>query len=45
MAQSGPTGRAGEPAEIAPAIVFLASDEPSFVKGSTVQADGGPHAV
>ena len=42
---SSRTSSAGEPAEIAAAIVFPASDEPSFVNGSTLQADRGLHAV
>jgi acetoacetyl-CoA reductase len=36
-----PVGRLGEPEEIARAVVFLASDEASFVTGSTVSANGG----
>lgn len=34
-------GRTGEPAEIAPAAVFLASDESSFVTGIALPVDGG----
>ncbi|MGH3129880.1 MAG: SDR family NAD(P)-dependent oxidoreductase [Gaiellaceae bacterium] len=36
-----PMGRVGRPEEIAAAIAFLASDEASFVTGSTLVADGG----
>jgi meso-butanediol dehydrogenase / (S,S)-butanediol dehydrogenase / diacetyl reductase len=36
-----PMGRVGRPEEIAAAITFLASDEASFVTGSTLVADGG----
>ncbi|MGV2950763.1 SDR family oxidoreductase [Glutamicibacter sp. AGC46] len=34
-------GRAGQPVEVAPAYVFLASDEASYVVGSTVHVNGG----
>jgi NAD(P)-dependent dehydrogenase (short-subunit alcohol dehydrogenase family) len=36
-----PMGRFGEPAEIASAALFLASDESSFITASTFLADGG----
>ncbi len=36
-----PMGRAGQPREIANGIVFLASDEASFVTGSELVIDGG----
>jgi NAD(P)-dependent dehydrogenase (short-subunit alcohol dehydrogenase family) len=38
-------GRFGEPAEIANAAVFLASDLSSFTTGSTIDADGGFNQV
>ncbi|HWK15191.1 MAG TPA: acetoacetyl-CoA reductase [Rhizobiaceae bacterium] len=36
-----PTGRLGEPEEIARCVVFLASDEAGFINGSTISANGG----
>jgi NAD(P)-dependent dehydrogenase (short-subunit alcohol dehydrogenase family) len=36
-----PLGRAGRPAEIARAALFLASDDASFVTGSDLLVDGG----
>lgn len=35
------TGRAGRPEEIAQTIVFLCSDEASYISGTTVTPDGG----
>jgi len=36
-----PLGRVGEPAEIANAILFLCSDEASYISGATLPVDGG----
>jgi len=36
-----PLGRWGEPSELGPAIVFLASDASSFITGTTLTIDGG----
>ncbi|OUE31824.1 putative oxidoreductase YghA [Clavibacter michiganensis] len=36
-----PLGRAGQPAELAPAYVFLASNESSYVIGETLHVNGG----
>jgi len=36
-----PLGRAGQPAELAPAYVFLASQESSYVTGESIKVTGG----
>jgi NAD(P)-dependent dehydrogenase (short-subunit alcohol dehydrogenase family) len=36
-----PIGRIGQPAEVAAAIVFLASDDASFITGESLRVDGG----
>jgi NAD(P)-dependent dehydrogenase (short-subunit alcohol dehydrogenase family) len=45
LASAAPAGRPGLPAEIASAIVYLASDEASFVHGALLPVDGGRVAV
>ena len=36
-----PTGREGDPRELAAAVVFLASDAAAYVTGQTLPVDGG----
>jgi NAD(P)-dependent dehydrogenase (short-subunit alcohol dehydrogenase family) len=39
--QSTPLGRPGQPAELAPVYVLLASDEGSYVSGARIAVTGG----
>ena len=41
MLNAHPIGRLGEPSEVANVIMFLASDEASFVTGTVLPVDGG----
>jgi NAD(P)-dependent dehydrogenase (short-subunit alcohol dehydrogenase family) len=41
LASQVPVGRLGEPDEVGKAVVFLASDESSFVNGAELFVDGG----
>ncbi len=41
--ETHPLGRAGEPAEIAELIAFLASDRAGWITGETISIDGGRH--
>jgi NAD(P)-dependent dehydrogenase (short-subunit alcohol dehydrogenase family) len=41
MLEAHPVGRLGEPSEVANAILFLASDEASFITGAILPVDGG----
>jgi NAD(P)-dependent dehydrogenase (short-subunit alcohol dehydrogenase family) len=45
LAADAPAGRPGLPEEIASAVVYLASDEASFVHGALLPVDGGRIAV
>jgi NAD(P)-dependent dehydrogenase (short-subunit alcohol dehydrogenase family) len=45
LASNRPAGRLGVPEEIAAAIVFVASDQASFMTGSEIVVDGGYTAV
>lgn len=39
--QDVPMGRAGQPSEIAPAYVFLASEDSSYITGQVIHVNGG----
>ena len=41
--EQAPLGRAGQPAELAPVYVFLASQESSYVTGEIIGVTGGQH--
>lgn len=41
VAQAHPMGRVGEAEEVARAVLFLASDEASFITGAALPVDGG----
>lgn len=36
-----PLGRPGQPADVAPAFVYLASDDSSYVCGQVIHVNGG----
>ena len=44
MEAASPLRRIADPAELASVVVFLASDEASFVNGATIVVDGGATA-
>jgi NAD(P)-dependent dehydrogenase (short-subunit alcohol dehydrogenase family) len=39
--QDSPMGRAGQPSEVAPAYVFLASEDSSYITGQIIHVNGG----
>lgn len=39
--QKTPMGRAGQPSEVAPAYVFLASEDASYITGQVIHVNGG----
>ena len=39
--QDVPLGRAGQPSEVAPAYVFLASQDASYITGQIIHVNGG----
>lgn len=41
ISRANALGRIGDPKEVANAVLFLASDEASFITGSTLSVDGG----
>jgi 3alpha(or 20beta)-hydroxysteroid dehydrogenase len=45
MMNRTPIGRAGQPQDIANGVLFLASDESSFMTGTELVIDGGFTAI
>ncbi len=43
MIANTPLGRAGEPDDIVPAVIFLASDDAAWITGERISASGGLH--
>ena len=44
MVEGIPVGRSGEPEDVASAVLYLASEEASFVSGQVLYVTGGPVA-
>ena len=44
VAGSTPLGRIGQPGELAPTVLFLASEVASYITGQVVPIDGGKSA-
>jgi len=44
VAGSTPMGRIGKPGELAPAVLFLASEGASYITGQVIAIDGGRSA-
>ena len=41
MAKGTPMGRIGRPEEVAATVLFLASDDASYITGTELNVDGG----
>jgi NAD(P)-dependent dehydrogenase (short-subunit alcohol dehydrogenase family) len=41
LVKHSPVGRLGEPEDVANAVLFLCSEEASFITGTTLCVDGG----
>ena len=45
LARTIPIGRTGTPEDVAPAVVWLASNEAAWVTGQTIEVNGGAHTT
>jgi NAD(P)-dependent dehydrogenase (short-subunit alcohol dehydrogenase family) len=45
MASTIPMGRVGQPDEVASAVLFLASDQSTFITGIELFVDGGRNQI